>query len=85
MQRACQSAPMMQFGDDGCAPFLHTSVSTLNAVQLVCGELKPKANSETDVRVGEDDAPALIAQTNTIIHSKAKFYGRSWRLGVAAR
>lgn len=74
MQRACQSALMMQFGDNGCAPFLHTSVSTLNAAQLVCGELNPEANSETD---GKDDAPALIAQTNTIIHGKAKFCSRS--------
>lgn len=74
----------MQFLHDGCAPFLHTSVSAQNAAQLVCGELNPKANSETDTLVGEDDAPALSAQTNTIIHGKAKFCRRGQRLGVAA-
>lgn len=42
MQRARQSPLVMQLGDDGCAPFSHTSVSTLNAAQLVCGELNPE-------------------------------------------
>lgn len=72
---------MMQFEEDGCVSFLHTSVSTLNAAQLVCGELNPKANSAT---VSKDDAPVPKAQTNTIIHGRAKLCCHSQRLKVNA-
>lgn len=67
MLRACQSALMMQFEDDGCASFLHTSASTLNAAQLVCGELNPKANSTI---VSKDDAPVPKAQTSPSLLAK---------------